>query len=70
MNERPEFMMCVRRPRSDEYHKTWCGKTVDGFVFSDADHALAAALDKSRFRVCPECSAEMARVILEARWSE
>jgi len=57
MNERPEWVRCIRRNHVAHDKESWCGKSTYGFdkPFLDVDHAAENGLQGGRLVACREC---------------
>lgn len=65
MTKRPEYIRCVMHTHKEKLNSSWCGKDLYNFdiPFVDVDHALYTRMSDGRLLICPECRAEIKRVL-------
>lgn len=59
MNDRPDWIKCVRHTHEDLKTQSWCGRRLEvfEFAFMDADHAAENGRQGGRLVACGECAA-------------
>lgn len=57
MNDRPEWIRCVRTGNEEETKRTWCGREapLSEFAFFDPTHAALNGRAEGRLVACHEC---------------
>ena len=65
MSKRPEYVRCVMHTSVDMANTSWCGQELYNFEipFVNVDHALYTRMSDGRLLICPECMAEIQKVL-------
>ena len=65
MSKRPEYVRCVMHTHMNKANTSWCGKELWNFeiIFVDVDDALYTRMNQDRLLICPECMAEIQKVL-------
>lgn len=57
MDNRPEWVHCIRHTSLDMKDRNWCGRDATGWDFLGADHAAENGNHKGRLVACRQCVA-------------
>jgi hypothetical protein len=67
---RPDYVKCIRQPRTNNDHLSWCDQELDRvFAFSGLDHAAAVAQNKGGQSICPKCLAAAVTCLQGQTWT-